>query len=171
MEKPINFQPLARKEKLVIEQMTNEVLVYDLKSHKAHCLNLTSALIWQHCNGKNNVARIAQLASRDLQATVSEDVVLLALNQLEKFHLLEVTKEASFNLPKVSRRDVMKRAGVASLIAIPLVTSIVAPTALAAGSCVNQACTVPVGGPGPGGGCPPACQCTGGGPGGPGNCT
>lgn len=165
MEKTNNFQPLARKEKLVIEQMANEVLVYDLESHKAHCLNLTSAVIWQHCNGKNSVIRIIQLASRDLQTSVSEDVVLLALNQLEKFHLLEKQTDFAFTLPKVSRRDLMKRIGVASAIAIPLVTSIVAPTALANASCVNQPCTV-----GTPGTCPAACTCSGGAPGGPGFC-
>lgn len=165
MEKTNYFQPLARKEKLVIEQMASEVLVYDLEIHKAHCLNLTSAVIWQHCNGKNNISGIAQLASRDLQANVSEEIVLLALNQLEKFHLLEKQDDIAFAFPKVSRRDVMKRIGVASAIAIPLVTSIVAPTALASASCVNQPCTV-----GTPGTCPPACTCSGGAPGGPGFC-
>jgi hypothetical protein len=165
MEKTNSYQPLARKEKLVIEQMANEVLVYDLERHKAHCLNLTAAVVWQHCNGKNNITKITQLVSRDLQAAVSEDIVLLALNQLDKFNLLEKKNNFAFSLPKVTRRDVMKRVGLASVIAIPLVSSIVAPTALASNSCFNQNCTV-----GTPGTCPPACVCTGGAPGSPGNC-
>lgn len=164
MEKTNSYQPIARKEKLVIEQMANEVLVYDLDNHKAHCLNLTAAVVWQHCNGKNNVAKVTQLVSRDLQAAVSEEVVLLALNQLEKFNLLEKKKDLEFSLPKITRRDVMKRVGLASVVAIPLVTSIIAPTALASNSCVNQPCVV-----GTPGTCPPACNCPGA-PGNPGFC-
>jgi hypothetical protein len=165
MEKTNSYQPMARKEKLVIEQMANEVLVYDLERHKAHCLNLTAAVVWQHCNGKNNIAKITHLVSRDFQTTVSEDIVLLALNQLDKFNLLEKKKDFGFSLPKVTRRDVMKRMGLASVIAIPLVSSIIAPTALASSSCINQNCTV-----GTPGTCPPSCTCSGGAPGSPGNC-
>jgi hypothetical protein len=138
------FEPLARKEKLIVEQMADEVLIYDLERHKAHCLNLTAAAVWQHCNGKNNVAQIARLVSRNLQATVSEEVVLLALNQLEKFHLLDDKHDSFFALPKVSRRDVMKRVGVASIIALPVIFSVISPTAFACTSCTpGQPCMTP----------------------------
>lgn len=135
MERPFNFQPLARKEKLVIEQMADEILVYDLETHKAHCLNLTSSVVWQHCNGKNSISQIAKLASKDLQSAVGEEVVVLALNQLEKNNLLAKKENIKFSLPNVSRRDLMKRIGIASAIALPLVSSMVAPTAMASVSC------------------------------------
>lgn len=135
MEKAQSFQPLARKEKLVTEQMADELLVYDLETHKAHCLNLTSAIVWQYCNGKNNISQIAKLASKDLQASVSEEVVILALNQLEKNHLLTKKENIKFILQNVSRRDLMKRIGIASAIALPISSTMVAPTALAAVSC------------------------------------
>lgn len=31
--------PLARREELVVPELADEVLVYDLRQHKAHCLN------------------------------------------------------------------------------------------------------------------------------------
>jgi len=34
--------PVARKEGLVIQETSEEVLVYDLTSNKAHCLNQTT---------------------------------------------------------------------------------------------------------------------------------
>ncbi len=155
------FVPLARKEKLIIEQMADEVLVYDLTAHKAHCLNLTAAVVWQNCNGKNDLSQIARFVSRDLQANVSEDVVLLALNQLEKFNLLETKKESPVSVPNISRREVMKRVGIASAIALPVVASIIVPTAMANASCALVPC-------GAGGTCTPPCNCDT--PGGPGTC-
>lgn len=38
-------RPLARSEGLVIQEMPDEVLVYDLETNKAHCLNETAAFV------------------------------------------------------------------------------------------------------------------------------
>ncbi len=48
--------PLARKNELIIQELPEELLVYDLARHKAHCLNKTSAFIWKHCDGETTVA-------------------------------------------------------------------------------------------------------------------
>ncbi len=47
--------PIARKEGLVIQEMPEEVLVYDLDTNKAHCLNQTAAFVWKSCDGKNSI--------------------------------------------------------------------------------------------------------------------
>ena len=47
--------PLARRERLLVEELPDEVLVYDLDREKAHCLNRTAALIWNHCDGRTTV--------------------------------------------------------------------------------------------------------------------
>ena len=54
-------KPVARKEGLVIQEMPDEVLVYDLETNKAHCLNKTAAFVWNACDGKNSVAEITKL--------------------------------------------------------------------------------------------------------------
>ena len=41
MKNPLN--PIARSNGLVVQEMPDEVLVYDLDSNKAHCLNETAA--------------------------------------------------------------------------------------------------------------------------------
>ena len=45
-------RPVARQEGLVIQEMPDEVLVFDLKTNKAHCLNETAAFVWKACDGK-----------------------------------------------------------------------------------------------------------------------
>ena len=43
--------PTARKNGSVMQEMPDEILIYDLDTNKAHCLNETSALVWKACNG------------------------------------------------------------------------------------------------------------------------
>ena len=40
------LMPRARQDELVVEELQDETLVYDLKRHKARCLNRTAALVW-----------------------------------------------------------------------------------------------------------------------------
>ncbi|MGA9772811.1 MAG: PqqD family peptide modification chaperone [Blastocatellia bacterium] len=132
--------PEARKEGLVVQHLSDEVLVYDQQRHKAHCLNETAALVWMRCDGKTTVASMAQELSKQTGTRVGEDIVWLALNQLGKSRLLQ---GAATKNDGVSRREMMKRAGLAAAIALPVVTSIVAPTATQAATCKasGQPCT------------------------------
>ena len=41
--------PKARTQDLVIQEANQETLVYDRKSHQAHCLNPLVGLVWRHC--------------------------------------------------------------------------------------------------------------------------
>ena len=125
--------PKARKNDLVTRQIPGELLVYDLKRHKAFCLNDTAASIWKNCNGKRTVADLAAELEKDQTSPVDDKVIWLALDQLEKSNLLQgnVIGPASFS--SVSRRSLL-RAGIATAIALPIVTMIAAPTAQAAGT-------------------------------------
>ncbi|MEJ7846696.1 MAG: PqqD family protein [Pyrinomonadaceae bacterium] len=126
--------PVARKNDLVVQEVTDEVLVYDLSSNKAHCLNETSALVWKSCDGTNSVSDITKLVGNTTGANVSEDFIWLAIDQLNESDLLEQEIKSSF--AGQSRRDVIKKIGLASMIALPVIASLVAPSnAMAAGSC------------------------------------
>jgi len=48
--------PAARQEGLLVRELNDETLVYDLFNigHKAHCLNSTAALIWKYCDGQTS---------------------------------------------------------------------------------------------------------------------
>ncbi len=72
---------------------------------------------------------------------MDETVVLLALDQLADAHLLV---EAEVPAEPLSRRVALRRIGVAAAVVLPLVTSIVAPTAAQAVSCLHngQPCVV-----------------------------
>ena len=136
--------PRARQEKLLVHELTDEVLVYDLKRHKAHSLNKTAALVWQRCDGKSGVTEITQLLEEKLGTSIDKDVVWLALQQLERASLLEDSKSQAVASVRVSRRQLMRRMGLAAAVSLPLVVSILAPTSAQAASCLaaGQPCTL-----------------------------
>ena len=133
--------PEARTEGLVVQQLAEEVLVYDQSRHKAHCLNHTAALVWEQCDGRSSVKEIARKLSLEMEAEVEADVVWLAVEQLSKTHLLKEVGSRSGE--GVSRREVMRRIGIGAAVALPIVTSIVAPKASEAANCrpSGTACT------------------------------
>jgi hypothetical protein len=133
-EKMNNQNPVARKTGLVIQDVPEEVLVYDMDTNKAHCLNKTAAMVWKSCDGTRTVSQIAEYVGSLAGEKVTDDFVWLAIDQLNESDLLE--KQISPDFKGLSRRDVIKRIGLGSMIALPVIASLVAPpTAMAASSC------------------------------------
>lgn len=132
--------PKARKENLVVQNLNGEVLIYDLDTNKAFCLNESSALIWQACDGNRDVSEIRAALGKQLNAPVNDDFVWLALDQLKKENLIENKDEVAIDFNGMSRRDVIKKVGLASVIALPIVTGLVAPKAANASSVCGSTC-------------------------------
>ena len=126
--------PKARDRGLVVQESHDEVLVYDTETNKAHCLNNSSAIVWRSCDGTKTVTDIVYEFERNNAGKVTEDFVWLAIDQLRSKGLLESKVESKF--PGKSRREVLKTIGLASVVALPVIASLVAPpNALAATSC------------------------------------
>jgi hypothetical protein len=128
--------PIARQKDLVVEELPDEVLVYDLITDKAHCLNRTSALIWKNCDGTKDEGEIAELLEQEFKAPVPMQVVSLGLEDLASHGLLQEAA-AIISTSQVSRRRLIQNLGVAAAIALPLIMSISAPTAAQAASTVD----------------------------------
>ena len=126
--------PAARKEGLVVKELPDEVLVYDLERHKAHCLNQSAAKIWKLCDGRTTSLEITRKLNDELGLPVDEEVVWFALEQLGTARLLQERIARPGINPGISRRQVIKRLGLVA-VAVPLVTSLLAPTAQANLSC------------------------------------
>jgi hypothetical protein len=110
------------------------VLVYDLESNKAHCLNHSAAFVWKSCDGGNSIMDIVRNFELNGGGKVTEDFVWLAIDQLNENGLLENSIAPRFQ--GQSRRQLLKTIGLASIVALPVIASLVAPrTALGASSC------------------------------------
>lgn len=120
--------PRGRKAGLIVKKLNDEVLVYDLERDKVHSLNSSAAFIWKKCNGHGTVGEVAQALSKEFKVPADEQTVWLALDQLSKFNLLEAKITRPAGMPQISRRQMM-RIGAAAAFALPVIVSIVAPTA------------------------------------------
>ena len=137
-------RPRKRQGGLIVQELDNEILIYDTDKNKAHCLNETAALVWKQCDGRKTPLEISRALSSQLGTTIDERVVWFALKQLGRDHLLEevLTPPAVFTAG-LNRREMVRVLGLAAVVAIPLVTSIVAPTPAQAATCLpfGAACT------------------------------
>lgn len=135
--------PKARHEDLLIEELGDETLVYDMRTHKAHCLNRTSALVWNRCDGNSTVNEMTRALEQELRTPVSLEVIWLALEQLSKARLLSDRLPSAVPQQAMTRRSVIRKIGFGAAVALPLVTSILAPTTAEASTCraFLQPCT------------------------------
>jgi hypothetical protein len=136
--------PQARRSGLIIQEVDSEILIYDQETNKAHCLNQTAAKVWNYCDGETTVADACSALSHDLETPVDEKLVWYAVDQFSKDNLLEKEIELpAFILPGMTRRQMVRTLGLAAVVAVPLVTSIVAPTPAQAATCLppTAACT------------------------------
>src|SRR6266542_6412446 len=131
--------PLARKADLVVREIPDEVLVYDLKRDKAYCLNQTAAFVWKKSNGRKTVVEVTRLLEQERKEPVDEKVVWLAVDQLEKMNLMASRTGRPPHLPRLSRRDMMRAMGVAASVGLPLVTAIIAPRAVSPATLITKA--------------------------------
>jgi hypothetical protein len=148
----------ARQANLIVRELPDEVLVYDLNSYKAHCLNETAAFVWNHCDGKTSAVELAALMHEEYGQPVDDGVVWLALKQLSRADLLEETIAPNADAARASRRAVLRRLGAAAALT-PLVISVIAPSASAGTSIPPecQACVKRINGVGS---CPALCVTT-----------
>jgi len=123
----VSNNPKARSENLLVQNSEKELLVYDLNTNKAICLNETSAIVWQHCDGNKNIAQITKEIGAKFGQSIDEDFVWFAIDQLQKENLLEISEEIIEKFNGLSRREVIRKVGLTSMIALPIISSLVAP--------------------------------------------
>jgi hypothetical protein len=135
--------PRVRRHNVVIQEVADELLIYDQERDKAHCLNQSAALIWRCCDGRTSVLEISRKLNRESNSNVTETLVWHALRQFSDAHLLKEPLELplAMRVTAMNRRQAVRALGLAAVVAIPVVTSIVAPTPAQAVSCLPSGST------------------------------
>ena len=128
--------PVARSEGLVIEELGDELLVYDQASNHAHCLGAKAATVWRACNGDTKADALAPGLGLD------EDDVRRALQELAECELLENGPPVLARNGGMTRRDLGFRVAKvgAAAAAAPMIWSITAPTSAAAATPTPAQC-------------------------------
>lgn len=120
-----------------VEQLGDELCIYDWLRKEVHALNPTAARVWQQCDGQTSPAQIAEKLQAELNVPHAEDLVWLTLARLEKAHLLAEDVVKPVRRKVLPRREFLKL-GIATAL-LPVLRSIVAPEPVAAQSPVPTA--------------------------------
>jgi hypothetical protein len=121
-------KPVARSTELVVEELADELLVYDLRSDEAHCLGATAARVWRACDGETTVAALQTQLGLDAAS------VAKALEDLDRCGLLQAAPAG------MTRRELnlkLTKAGAAAA-SLPFIVSIAVPAIAAATPTVEQ---------------------------------
>ena len=124
----MNKLPIAKTDNLVIQNFENETLIYDLNANKAFCLNETSAIVYQACDGKTTFDELKN------KTNFTDDLIHLTFSALQKQGFIEIPLDYVSPLAGMSRREAVKKVGLATVFALPIIASIVAPSATMAQS-------------------------------------
>jgi hypothetical protein len=158
MEATGHSPPQAREEGLLWRDLPDGLMVYDQERHEAHSLNQTAALVWRRCDGKTSVPELAAMLPQELNLPADEELIWLALQRLQKAHLLQHPLHRPAETAAISRREAIRKLGKVGAAAalVPLVTTIASPPASAQaspsnvasceGKSANDPCTVAVSG-------------------------
>jgi hypothetical protein len=119
-------KPSARKTDIVSQTSSDGgSLLYDLKRNRAFHLNDVSTQILNRCDGRHTIDEIAA----DL--STSPQIVKVALVDLVRERLVEEDLE----IPKSGRREMLRQLAAAGFVAaLPMLTTVIAPSAVRAQS-------------------------------------
>lgn len=127
------MEPLARRSEIYAENLSEEVILYDKSNHNVHSLSKIAAAIWENCDGTKSLDDLEHIVEAKFGAPMERNVVLLALEQLEKAGLMEAGSVVVPHAGLTSRREAV---GKIALAGTALVATIVAsaPKAHASGN-------------------------------------
>lgn len=129
--------PRVRKRDLLVQDLAGETLIYDLKTHQAHCMNETAEMVWRHCDGRTTMAEMCGVLEDRYRSPAAEETILYVLAKFDKANLLEKEGRGKIEFG-LTRRELIRKVGLGAAILIPVVISVVAPEAAQAISCVPE---------------------------------
>lgn len=120
--------PKARTTDIIEQEAGGELMIYDLQTNIAYTLNETLKNVYKAC-GKQTFKELKR------EHKFSDDLIHFSLAELSASNLIEDYNANHF--AGFSRREVIKKVGLATMVALPVIAGITAPKAAqAASGCV-----------------------------------
>ncbi len=125
------MRPESRKTQLLAQQVGDELVIYDERSHEAHRLSTTAAAVWHAADGGRSLPELSSILRESIHASdpataVSDEdgdaLVRLALDELDRVGLLVRGLPAIGDA--MTRREMIR----VSAALLPVIASILAPT-------------------------------------------
>jgi hypothetical protein len=126
--------PAKRADGVRIERAADEILALKVGTPEAHALNQTASIVFDLCDGTVSKAEMAREVQRRTGLPADEQIVELALADLADAGLIDLDEAEP--PATVTRRSLVRRLSLAAaaVAMLPVVETILAPPASAAGS-------------------------------------
>lgn len=119
--------PKARTKDIVQQNTGKEILLYNLATNTAYNLSETSAIVYKACDGRTSYDEFIR------KHKFARELLDLAIDELKRNDLLA---DGNNILPHngMNRRELVRKAALASTFALPVISMLTAPTAAMAQS-------------------------------------
>jgi hypothetical protein len=131
----------ARHSSLVSTKVGEETVIFDRQRNTALCLNKVSSIVWEYCDGLNDISKVIDVLRKNGIHDADAQVVMAATEQLCEFNLLEnPINGESPNTHGFRRREALRQLKMYSVAALPVITALnIAPAmAQVSGSLPNN---------------------------------
>lgn len=132
-------KPRVRQRDFFSEEIHGERVIYDDSNKKVHRLNPTMSWVWSHCDGSRTLDDLIAAMQGETGNDDSRGLITSGLKQLGDANLLE-PESVDLNALRTEASIVSRRAAVAAgvSIAVPVMSSMLAPTPAAAKSTAEK---------------------------------
>lgn len=129
------MKPRAPRERFLVSHVDDEIVLFDPATERYHHLNPAAALVWERCDGERDEEALGDALAASMDAESPRRIVEEALRQLRSAGLLEPVEDAGsaenpVGAPGMDRRRALRRMAAvgAAAVALPLVTTLAAPS-------------------------------------------
>jgi hypothetical protein len=128
---------VARRDRVLVERVGDEVVLYDQEADIAHCLPASVAAVWEHADGTRSDQQLA--AAAGLEPRQASD----ALDQLREAELIETPADAEHgHTRREAARRILGTGAVAAAAPLIYTLAIAPAAAMASGTACSYTCEV-----------------------------
>lgn len=113
------------KPNLLVEEVLDETLVYDLDGHRAHCLNAPAGFLLRNADGTRSVEDLVAMARSEFGADTGPKAVEVGLERLRRAGLIE-WDGARRAVEGIDRRRMLKQLAAIGVV-LPTVLTLASP--------------------------------------------
>jgi hypothetical protein len=123
---------VARRDRVLVERVGDEVVLYDQEADVAHCLPASVAAVWEHADGTRSDQQLATITG------LTRDALHDALEEL---HAAELTVTPPGHTRREAAKRILRTGALAAAAPLIYTVAIAPATAMAsAGACLNTGC-------------------------------
>jgi hypothetical protein len=122
--------PLARSEELAVEEVGDELLIYDKTTNRAHCLSAAAVKVWRACDGYTSTDVLCT------EVDLGSETVDQVLDELDSNSLLQDTPQ----IGHTRREMTIKAAKLGTAASVPFIYSVLGPVPMAAATPTPAQC-------------------------------